>query len=105
MSSSAVVVPTRAAATTGAPRPQPPRAQYVELKGNVHRKLLNRLNLEALANADRSRPENEIRTLADEQVPEDNTPLSLGEQAVLFGEPVDQVSGLPPLEPLLPLPT
>ena len=27
----------------------PPRQQYLELKGNVHRKLLNRLNLEALA--------------------------------------------------------
>jgi len=28
-----------------------PRAGYLELKGNVHRKLLNRLNLEALASA------------------------------------------------------
>jgi hypothetical protein len=30
-----------------------PRQQYAELKANVHRKLLNRLNLEALAQADR----------------------------------------------------
>ena len=40
-----------------------PRRQYVELKANVHRKLLGRLNLEALASADRSRAEGEIRAL------------------------------------------
>ena len=32
-----------------------PRPGYLELKANVHRKLLNRLNLETLASADRSR--------------------------------------------------
>ena len=36
-----------------AARPQPPRPQYLELKASVHRKLLNRLNLEALAQSDR----------------------------------------------------
>ena len=105
MSSSAVVAPPRPASTTGAPKPQPPRAQYVELKGNVHRKLLNRLNLEALANADRSRAESEIRTLVGELLAEENTPLSLGERDVLFGELVDEVFGLGPLEPLLRDPT
>ena len=35
--------------------PKPPRPGYLELKANVHRKLLNRLNLEALASADRAR--------------------------------------------------
>ena len=36
---------------TGVPnaRAQAPRQQYLDLKANVHRKLLNRLNLEALA--------------------------------------------------------
>ena len=37
------------------PAVQPPRPGYVELKANVHKKLLNRLNLEALATADRAR--------------------------------------------------
>src|SRR6185436_7827813 len=37
------------------PRPEAPRPGYLELKGNIHRKLLNRLNLEALASADRAR--------------------------------------------------
>jgi pilus assembly protein CpaF len=103
MSFSAVANQPRPASqpTPIAPKPQPPRAQYVELKGNVHRKLLNRLNLEALANADRSRAEAEIRSLVGELLAEENTPLSLGERDVLFGELVDEVFGLGPLEPLL----
>jgi pilus assembly protein CpaF len=80
---------------------QTPRAQYVELKANVHRKLLNRLNLEALANAERGRAESEIRTLVIELLAEEGTPFSLGERDVLFGELVDEVFGLGPLEPLL----
>jgi len=93
-------------ATASAPplpaRPQPQvRQQYLELKGNVHRKLLNRLNLEALAQSDRARAESEIRTLLTELLTEENTPLSLGEREMLFGELIDDVFGLGPLEPLL----
>ena len=89
---------------TAAARPQvhqAPRAAYVELKANVHRKLLNRLNLEALANADRSRAESEIKTLVNELLGEENTPLSMGERDMLFGELIDEVFGLGPLEPIL----
>jgi pilus assembly protein CpaF len=78
-----------------------PRAQYIELKANVHRKLLNRLNLEALATADRARAESEIRTLVGELLAEEGAPLSLSERDVLFSELVDEVFGLGPLEPLL----
>src|SRR5262245_19132506 len=83
------------------PQAQAPRQQYLELKATVHRKLLNRLNLEALAQADRSRAESEIRTLLGELLAEENVPLSLGERETLFGELVDEVFGLGPLEPLL----
>src|SRR5881227_24144 len=89
-------------APTPAGRPQPPvPQQYLELKGNVHRKLLNRLNLEALSNVDRARAESEIRTLLTELLAEENTPLSLGERETLFAELIDDVFGLGPLEPLL----
>jgi pilus assembly protein CpaF len=81
------------------------RAQYAELKANVHKKLLNRLNLEALAQADRGRAESEIRTLVGELLSEEATPISFGERDVLFGELVDEVFGLGPLEPLLRDPT
>jgi pilus assembly protein CpaF len=83
-------------------RPQPQvRQQYLELKASVHRKLLNRLNLEALSNVDRARAESEIRTLLGELLAEENTPLSLGEREMLFAELIDDVFGLGPLEPLL----
>src|SRR5215471_9235611 len=82
-------------------RPQAPRQQYLDLKATVHRKLLNRLNLEALAQADRSRAESEIRTLLGELLAEENVPLSLGEREALYGELIDDVFGLGPIEPLL----
>jgi len=86
----------------GRPAPQaPPRQQYLDLKASVHRKLLNRLNLEALAQSDRNRAESEIRTLLGELLAEENTPLSLGEREMLFVEVIDDVFGLGPLEPLL----
>src|SRR3954452_9688410 len=97
---SSVATPNTPAAVP--PRPQPAvRQQYLDLKVNVHRKLLNRLNLEALASSDRARAESEIRTLLQEVLTEENTPLSLGERDTLFNELLDDVFGLGPLEPLL----
>src|SRR5437867_4328155 len=84
---------------------QPPRQQYLDLKASVHRKLLNRLNLEALAQSDRARAESEIRTLLAELLAQEGTPLSLGERETLFVELIDDVFGLGPLEPLLRDPT
>ena len=84
-----------------APRTQPPRQQYLELRANVHRKLLNRLNLEALAQTDRARAEGEIRTLLGQLLAEESAPINLGERETLFVEILDDVFGLGPLEPLL----
>src|SRR5450755_167493 len=86
-------------------RPQPPRQAYLDLKAGVHKKLLNRLNLEALSQSDRSRAESEIRTLVGELLSEEGTPISLGERETLLGELLDEVFGLGPLEPLLRDPT
>jgi len=89
-------------ATAAAPRtPTPVRQQYLELKANVHRKLLNRLNLEALANSDRASAEREIRSLLGTLLAEENVPISLGERETLYSELLDDVFGLGPLEPLL----
>jgi pilus assembly protein CpaF len=95
---------------TAAPKPRDPRAvavrpQYLELKGNVHKKLLNRLNLEALASADRQRAESEIRSLLFELINEEGIPLSLSERESVLGDIIDEVFGLGPLEPLLRDPT
>ena len=95
-------------------RPPPPlrlgrrrsrRASSTRAQGERPPKLLNRLNLEALAQSDRSRAESEIRTLLSELLAEEGTPLSLGERETLFVELLDDVFGLGPLEPLLRDPT
>jgi pilus assembly protein CpaF len=95
------VLPLKSNTPAGPPVNQPVRQQYLELRGTVHRKLLNRLNLEALANADRTRAEGEIRSLLGLLLSEESTPLSLTERETLFAEVLDDVFGLGPLEPLL----
>ena len=86
-------------------RPDSPRPQYIELKANVHRKLLNRLNLEALASVERPRAESEIRTLLFDLIADEGMPLSMSERDAILGDVIDEVFGLGPLEPLLRDPT
>jgi pilus assembly protein CpaF len=81
------------------------RPAYIELKANVHRKLLNRLNLEALATADRARAESEIRSLLFDLINEESMPLSLSERESILSDVIDEVFGLGPLEPILRDPT
>jgi pilus assembly protein CpaF len=99
------VLPLRPTTLPGPAPHQPVRQQYLELRASVHKKLLNRLNLEALANADRARAEGEIRSLLGLLLSEESTPLSLTERETLFAEVLDDVFGLGPLEPLLKDPT
>jgi pilus assembly protein CpaF len=91
--------PTRP--TAGSPAQATVRQQYLELRASVHRKLLGRLNLEALAHVDRAKAEGEIRSLLAQLLSEESTPLSLAERETLFAEVLDDVFGLGPLEPLL----
>ena len=81
------------------------RQQYLDLRASIHRKLLGRLNLEALANVERAKAEGEIRTLLVQLLAEESTPISLAERETLFAEVLDDVFGLGPLEPLLRDPT
>ena len=93
---------TPAAPGTPARSPRPEaRPQYIELKANVHKKLLNRLNLETLASAERSRAESEIRSLVFELIADEATPLSMIERDTILSDIIDEVFGLGPLEPLL----
>ena len=77
------------------------RVQYLDLKAEIHRKLLARLNLEALATTDRSRAEIEIRSLTSSLLAETRTPLTMGEREAILGDVLDEVFGFGPLEPLL----
>ena len=77
------------------------RAQYLEVRGTVHRKLLAKLNLEKLATAERSKVEAEIRTLVSALIAESGVPLSVTERDAILGDVIDEVFGFGPLEPLL----
>jgi pilus assembly protein CpaF len=105
MSLSPLTPSTPQPAARQAARPDMLRPQYIELKANVHRKLLNRLNLEALASVERARAEAEIRTLLFDLVAEEGMPLSMTERDAILGDVIDEVFGLGPLEPILRDPT
>src|SRR3954467_14301085 len=77
------------------------RAQYLEVRGAVHRKLLTKLNLEKLATSDRKHVEAEIRTLVGTLIAERGVRRAVSERAAILGDVIDEVFGFGPLEPLL----
>src|SRR5258706_4038692 len=79
--------------------------QYQELKFTLHRKLLDRINLELLSGVAVDRVRSEVRAAVARLVEEEKTPLSLMEKDRIIGEVLDEVFGLGPLEPLLADPT
>src|SRR6478672_9246323 len=79
--------------------------EYQELKFTIHRKLLDRINLEALSSLAGERARGEIRIAVAKLVDEERTPLSLAEKERVIEEVLDEVFGLGPLEPLLRDPT
>ena len=79
--------------------------EYQELKFTLHRKLLDRINLEALSSMAGDRVRAEIRVAVARLVDEEKTPLSLVEKDRVIEEILDEVFGLGPLEPLLQDPT
>ena len=80
-------------------------AEYQELKFTLHRKLLDRINLEALSSMASDRVRTEVRAAVAKLVEEEKTPLSLVEKDRVIEEILDEVFGLGPLEPLLQDPT
>jgi pilus assembly protein CpaF len=84
---------------------QSPAPEYQELKFALHRKLLERINLEALSSIAGERVRAEIRGAVSKLVAEEKTPLSLMEKERVTEEVLNEVFGLGPLEPLLQDPT
>jgi len=79
--------------------------EYQELKFTLHRKLLDRINLEILSSMAGERVRNEIRGALARLIDEEKTPLSLVEKERVIEEVLNEVFGLGPLEPLLQDPT
>jgi pilus assembly protein CpaF len=79
--------------------------EYQELKFLIHRRLLDRINLEALSNIVGERARAEVRAVVAKLVEEENPPLNLAAKDRMIEEVLDEVFGLGPLEPLLQDPT
>ena len=79
--------------------------EYQELKFKLHRKLLDKINLEALATIDNQKVRVEVRNALMVLMDEESTLLSSLERQQICDEVLDEVFGLGPLEPLLQDPT
>jgi pilus assembly protein CpaF len=77
------------------------RLEHQELKFTLHRKLLERVNLELLATIDTDSAREDLRVILSRLVDEEKTPLSMMEKERVTQEVLDEVFGLGPLEPLL----
>ena len=81
------------------------KPEYQELKFTLHRKLLDKINLEALATIDNQRVRTEVRQALITLIDSEPTLLSSIEKQQICDEVLDEVFGLGPLEPLLADPT
>jgi len=93
------------------PGDPPPRAesssaadtahQQALLRGRIHRKLLERLNLASLDRLERTQVEEAIRKVVHELLTGEKVPLNYEEREALVGQVLDEIFGLGPLEPLM----
>ncbi len=81
------------------------KPEYQELKFTLHRKLLDKINLEALATIDNQRVRGEVRQALIALIDAEPTLLSALEKQQICDEVLDEVFGLGPLEAMLQDPT
>src|SRR5574340_206570 len=77
------------------------RTEYQQVKADLHRKILDRLNLEKLGRAPSDAAREEVLVLIRNSVNGEAVPLSFAERERLAREILDEIFGLGPLEPLL----
>ena len=95
--------PDRAAVSPplGAPTEAPPLSVVDQLKLDVHRRLIDRLDLEALEKiTDERQLTVQIREAVTEFLRAENAPLSASEREEIVEQVVYEITGLGPIEPL-----
>lgn len=80
---------------------RPLTARHQELKFTLHRKLLDKINLDALASIETQTLREEVRGALSQLIDNEQTLLSASERSQIVGEVLDEVFGLGPLETLL----
>jgi pilus assembly protein CpaF len=81
------------------------RSEYQQVKADLHRKILDRLDLEKLGRTTGDSAREEVLVLIRSSVNSEAVPLSFAEREQLSREILDEIFGLGPLEPLLKDPT
>jgi pilus assembly protein CpaF len=81
------------------------RTEYQQVKADLHRKILDRLDLEKLGRTPSDTARDEVLLLIRNTVNSEAVPLSFAERERLSREILDEIFGLGPLEPLLKDPT
>src|SRR5437879_2592491 len=81
------------------------RSAYQQVKADLHRKILDRLDLEKLGRTASDTAREEVLILIRNSVNGEAVPLSFAERERLAREILDEIFGLGPLEPLLKDPT
>jgi pilus assembly protein CpaF len=81
------------------------RTDFGALKATIHRKLIQKLNLDRVTEVDRDEVRREVGHILEGLVVGESTPMSMQERERLAKEVLDEVFGLGPLEPLLADPT
>jgi pilus assembly protein CpaF len=74
---------------------------YQQVKADLHRKILDRLDLEKLGRSTGDSAREEVLVLIRNSVNSEVVPLSFAERERLSREILDEIFGLGPLEPLL----
>src|SRR3984885_5992209 len=87
------------------PIPIPARNDFSAVKTAIHRKLIQKLNLDRLSEIRREDVRREVSQILEALVVGESTPMNLQERERLSQEVLDEVFGLGPLEPLLNDPT
>ncbi|MEL7095597.1 MAG: CpaF family protein [Pseudomonadota bacterium] len=94
-------VPTKPAAAGTVDKERKRKERLAEIKIDLHRSLLDNLNLGALDQASEADLKAEISDIAGEALQERNIVLNREDRSTLNQELYDEVRGLGPLEPLL----
>jgi pilus assembly protein CpaF len=81
------------------------RTDFGAVKAAIHRKLIQKLNLDRLNEVNRDEVRREVGLILEALVVGESTPMNLQERERLAQEVLDEVFGLGPLEPLLADPT
>ncbi len=81
------------------------RTDFGAVKTAIHRKLIQKLNLDRVTEVNRDEVRREVGLILEALVIGESTPMNLQERERLAHEVLDEVFGLGPLEPLLADPT